>query len=58
MIIVHGVAWTVYAGVVMTIARCAARDWRNPGEDRRVILVTAGAFTILLAIAGVLIAVI
>jgi hypothetical protein len=54
--IAHSLAWTFYASVVLAVARSAARDWRDPEEDRRIVLIAAGAFAALLAAVGVMIA--
>jgi hypothetical protein len=57
MIFVHGTAWTLYAGCVLTIAGRFVRDWRNPDEDRRDLLIVAGLFAVLFIAAAVIIAV-
>lgn len=54
---IHGAWWTAYAIFVSVIAQRAVRDWRNPDENRRVTLITAGCFAAFFAVAGVLIAV-
>lgn len=57
MIVLHATVWTLYASVVANIARLAYRDWHDPEEDRVVVAVTAGAFMVLLAVVGVVLAV-
>jgi hypothetical protein len=48
--------WWLFWGSVAVIARRAAKDWRNPAEDRRVTLTAAAAFAVFFAAVGLVFA--
>jgi hypothetical protein len=56
LVSIHAVAWTCYLSALASVARHAWRDFRDPAEDREVLTLTAGAFVVLFAAAGILIA--